>query len=246
MSVEKFRGLSLACGAAMMLLAMPGEGKACCCLDGLFGGCCGGAANTTYAPPYAPTYAAAYPSCGSLRLVRVAVAPRRVRAAVAPALRDLCAADLHVPAADLLSHVLSSRGGDGLQPGHHVQSVQRLLHKLLSDDGLELSTLPGAVHDLSRGLLQSLPPRGELRSVRVWMRVRLGVWMRMQFLRQHVRHVRRLSLLRRHCPGQSEPGSRGERRHLGVRGRGAGASARLPLHAAGCAPGGRRHAGNVS
>ncbi len=64
MSVEKFRGLALACGAAMMLLAMPGEGKACCCLDGLFGGCCGGAAKTTYAPPYAPTYAAAYPSCG--------------------------------------------------------------------------------------------------------------------------------------------------------------------------------------
>ena len=43
MSAKKFRGLALACGAAMMLLAVPGEGKACCFLDGLFGGCCGGA-----------------------------------------------------------------------------------------------------------------------------------------------------------------------------------------------------------
>ena len=98
------------------------------------------------------------------------------------AVRELRDANVHVRAANLLSNLLPKRGRDGLPADHLVRSVQRLRgHELLSDDGLDLSALPGALHDVSRGLLS----RGELQPM--CDRVRM---LQRRMLQRRVRWVR--------------------------------------------------------
>ena len=214
MSVEKFRGLALACSAAMMLRAMPGEGKACCFLDGLFGGCCGGAAQTTYAPPYSPRTR----RCIRAARLRLAVFELRLRppARVAVrALRDLRAADLHVPAADLLPDVLPARGGDGLQPGTTCSPCGGCCTSYYP--ATAWSYQPCLVPYTSYRVVYSNPcvSAGELRAVRNGCGccgsgcgtcgAAADSRQRLRKLRQRVRHGGRMFLLWQHHPQHSGP-----------------------------------------
>ena len=92
-----------------------------------------------------------------------------------------------------VSDLLPRRGGDGLQSGHHVQSL-RLLYQLLSDHIVGLSAVRGALHDVSAGVLLFLRPGGELRAVRL-RRLRGCLWFMwfmwfMWIVRGRMRHMR--------------------------------------------------------
>ena len=174
--------------------------------------------NTTYRVPYVAAYSTyAAPCCGCASpcsscalpcsscaspcygcALPCAVAPCRLCELRRALLQLLCAADVPLRAADVLPHLLPKRARDDLHARDHLGPVQRLCDdELLRVDGVDLSRVHDAVHDVSLGVFALLH---DVQFVRCGLRELLRQRLRRQRLRQRLlRRQRGLRFRRRRC-----------------------------------------------